>query len=128
KQDGEWYGYSYRWNDEQTDAVLVERGGADFDYAVKSSEGARVQKWHYPSRAECMVCHSRAANFVLGLSELQFNRDHDYGGALENQMAMLKRIGVLKVDVEGEVKTDLREEAKAKGLDDKKADAYVEKE
>ena len=37
----------------------------------------RNETWHYPSRAECMVCHSRAAGFVLGLNTLQMNRAHD---------------------------------------------------
>src|SRR5262249_3265574 len=56
------------------------------------------------------------------------NRDHDYSGAVENQLKMLHRIGVLKVDVEGEIKADLRDEAKAKGLDEKKTNEYVEKD
>lgn len=66
KQGGEWAGYSYRWDEGGRDAVLVPAGGADRDL------GGQV--WHYPSRAECMVCHTRAANFVLGLCELQANR------------------------------------------------------
>ena len=51
--------------------------------------GFREQVWHYPSRAECMVCHSRAANFVLGLSSLQMNKIHDYGGCSDNQLREL---------------------------------------
>jgi uncharacterized repeat protein (TIGR03806 family) len=125
RQDGEWYGYSYEWNDAQTDAVLVERGGKDRDFAVG---GGRTQKWHYPSRAECMVCHSRAANFVLGLSTLQFNRDHDYGGANENQLKMLHRLGVLKVDMDAELRADLQDEAKEKKLDEKKTKEFIDKE
>ncbi len=102
KQDGEWYGYSYLWNDEQTDATLVDRGGLDKEYSIRSAAETRTQKWHYPSRAECMVCHSRAANFVLGLSELQMNRDHDYGGIVDNQIRELKHLGVLKMSAEDE--------------------------
>ncbi|MDX1945814.1 MAG: PQQ-dependent sugar dehydrogenase [Pirellulaceae bacterium] len=93
KQEGEWVGYSYRWNDEQTDAELVPAEGADADY---DTGGKTRQKWHFPSRVECMVCHSRAANFVLGLSELQLNREHDYGGVSENQIQLLARLGMLK--------------------------------
>ncbi len=66
RQGGEWAGYSYRWNAAGTDADLVPAAGADRDL------GGQV--WHYPSRAECMVCHTRAANYVLGLCELQANR------------------------------------------------------
>ncbi len=35
-------------------------------------------RWRYPSRTECMVCHSRAAKFVLGLSVEQMHRTQTY--------------------------------------------------
>ena len=79
-QQGEWYGYTYQWNDEQTDGVLVEDKGLDREFSIRvkptaeESSGVHKQTWHYPSRTECMVCHSRAANFVLGLTELQMNK------------------------------------------------------
>ena len=47
--DGEWVGYSYAWNDEQTDAVLVDKDGQDREFTVRSSTEVRKQKWHYPS-------------------------------------------------------------------------------
>jgi uncharacterized repeat protein (TIGR03806 family) len=102
KQDGEWAGYSYIWNDEQTDAELVAAEGLDRDYKIQvpvSSEhanGMKTQKWHCPSRVECMVCHSRAANFVLGLSTAQMNKEHDYGGVVENQFHVLEQLDLLK--------------------------------
>jgi len=102
KQDGEWAGYSYIWNDEQTDAELVAAEGLDRNYKMKvpvSSEhpdGIKTQKWHYPSRVECMVCHSRAANFVLGLSTAQMNKEHDYGGAVEHQLRVLEQLDLVK--------------------------------
>jgi glucose/arabinose dehydrogenase/mono/diheme cytochrome c family protein len=128
KQNGEWYGYSYQWNDEQTDAVLVERGGADREFVFHSPRGERRQKWHYPSRAECMVCHSRAANFVLGLSELQMNRDHDYGGVVDNQLRVLEHLGLVDLKPLDDIKARLRDEARDKSLTGKQADEYVEKE
>src|SRR5207247_1811687 len=90
REQGEWAGYSYVWNDEQTDATLVSREGMDKSYTIRDGKapgGSRVQTWHYPSRAECMVCHSRAANYVLGLSTMQMNKLHDYGSARVNQLA-----------------------------------------
>jgi uncharacterized repeat protein (TIGR03806 family) len=102
KQDGEWAGYSYIWNDDQTDAELVAAEGLDRDYKLRvpvSSEhpdGIKTQKWHYPSRVECMVCHSRAANFVLGLSTAQMNKEHDYGGAVEHQFRVLEQLDLVK--------------------------------
>ncbi len=105
KQGGEWYGYSYLWNDAGTDATLVEANGLDKEFAVKTAKGERKQVWHYPSRSECMACHSRAANYVLGLCELQMNKDHDYGnGRVENQIHAFERLGLFKTDWYGEVK------------------------
>ena len=91
RQAGEWYGYSYAWNEAGTDATLVDARGMDRDFAIflppiGALPNARKQTWHYPSRAECMVCHSRAANYVLGPSELQMNKDHTYpNGRTDNQ-------------------------------------------
>ncbi|HVW00202.1 MAG TPA: PQQ-dependent sugar dehydrogenase, partial [Planctomycetaceae bacterium] len=57
KQEGEWVGYSYMWNADQTDAELVAAEGLDRPYAVSDGKQARTQEWHFPSRTECMVCH-----------------------------------------------------------------------
>ncbi len=105
RQQNEWVGYSYKWNDDGTDAVLVGAQGTDSEYSVRDSaapDGLRKQVWHYPSRAECMVCHSRAANYVLGLQTGQMNRDHDYGGIVDNQLRTLEHLGLFKVNWGGE--------------------------
>ena len=80
--------------------------GIDRTFTIKDPAapgGVRTQTWHYPSRAECMACHSRAANFVLGPSTLQMNKDHDYpapgGGVVrDNQLRTLEHLGVLRTD------------------------------
>lgn len=94
KQQNEWVGYTYVWNDDQSDATLVAKEGLDREFTIKTADGSRKLPWHYPSRTECMVCHSRAAAFVLGLSTAQMNRAHDYGGTVENQLSVLERIGL----------------------------------
>ena len=100
RQEKEWTGYSYIWNDEQTDATLVEKNGLDKPYRIADKtdpRGYKDQVWHYPSRSECMVCHSRAANFVLGFSKLQLDSVFDYGdGKKDNQLRSLYHIGLLK--------------------------------
>jgi uncharacterized repeat protein (TIGR03806 family) len=106
KQQGEWVGYSYAWNDEQTEGVLVEKEGRDQTFAVQSADGQqRKQTWRYPSRSECMVCHSRAANFVLGLSTAQMNKEHPYGTQTLNQLDLLAKLGLLKFNPKEKEKT-----------------------
>ncbi len=86
-RDG-WAGYTYKWTDDQSDAVLLEDA---LDEAIPV-EGAPV--WHYPSRQECMSCHTEAAGFVLGVRTRQLNRDQDYGDAVQHQIAAWSRVGL----------------------------------
>ncbi len=99
RQQGEWAGYSYRWNDQQDEAMLVVASGEEIQLEFPSgraADEAELRKWRIPSRAECMSCHSRAANFVLGLTELQMNREHDYGGVRDNQLRTFEHIGLFR--------------------------------
>jgi uncharacterized repeat protein (TIGR03806 family) len=101
REQNEWVGYSYRWNDQGTDAELVDASGQDVDYQIMDESvrgGVRTQKWHYPSRAECMVCHSRAANYTLGLQTSQLNRTYEYNTTGENQLTVFENMGLLKVN------------------------------
>ena len=102
-QAGEWQGYSYAWNDEQTDAILVEAAGRDREWIVvdpTEADGKRKQTWRFPSRAECMMCHSRAAGYVLGLNTWQMNRRVSFQGRMENQLAALDARGVFSESLE----------------------------
>lgn len=94
RQQGEWAGYTYRWADDGSDATLVTKEGADAELADPDIEGGR-QRWRLPSRAECLACHSRAANFVLGVSGIQLNREQAYpGGVRADQLRTLEHIGL----------------------------------
>ena len=93
-QNNEWAGYSYLWNDDQSDALLVEKPGTSKTFP--SSRGPRT--WHVPSRSECEGCHSRAAGFVLGINTPQLNRSHDYDDVSYNQLRHFEKIGLLGVD------------------------------
>jgi glucose/arabinose dehydrogenase len=112
KQAGEWVGYSYHWNDAGTDADLVPSGGADREITVEGKK----QLWHYPSRAECMVCHSRAANFVLGLCDLQMNKG--------NQISEWERRGLFSVDWTDEARDQIAKQIAAKALKGKEVEKY----
>jgi uncharacterized repeat protein (TIGR03806 family) len=96
--DQYWQGYSYVWNDEQTDAVLLEDPqGKDRTFALKDAKapnGERKQTWHFPSRTECTACHNMAAKYAVGVQTAQMNKDHDYGGAVSNQLKTYEHIGL----------------------------------
>ena len=70
QSNGDWAGYSYEWNDAQTDATLVATGGKE--------KTLSSQVWSYPSRAQCLQCHTSAAGFSLGLETQQLNRNATY--------------------------------------------------
>ncbi len=96
--DQYWQGYTYVWNDRQTDAVLLEDpNGLDRTFTISDPDapgGKLQQTWHFHSRAECSVCHNMAAKFVLGINTLQMNKDHDYGGVVANQLSTLEHLGL----------------------------------
>lgn len=87
-EDGEWGGYTYEWQDDQKDAVLL---------AGSKSKTVGTQTWYYPSRAECMRCHTEAAGRSLGLELGQQNGDFVYASTnrIANQLKTLEHINVL---------------------------------
>jgi uncharacterized repeat protein (TIGR03806 family) len=95
--DQVWYGYTYVWNDKQTDAELLDAKGADRKLVIKDAAapgGKREQVYHFPSRTECTMCHTVTAKYALGVNTLQMNKDHDYGGVVANQLATLEHLGL----------------------------------
>ncbi len=102
RQQGEWVGYSYRWNPEQSDAALVRAAGDSETFEVADPDepgGRREQLWRFPARTECMVCHARAFGFFLGFTPLQLDRDRDYEGTVADQLRTLEHIGVFQGDL-----------------------------
>jgi len=85
--DGSWGGYSYEWNDQQTDATLVLNG--------KTAEKEN-QPYIFPSSSQCQICHTTIAGNTLGPEIRQLNRDFLYpsSGISANQLATLENIGL----------------------------------
>jgi len=94
--DQYWRGYTYVWNDDQTDAELLDAQGLDRTLKIKVGGQLVEQNYRFPSRAECTLCHTNAAKFALGVNTMQMNRDHDYGGIVANQLATLEHIGLFR--------------------------------
>ncbi len=98
-----WNSYTYAWNEQQTDAELVEAAGRDILLTINDQSepnGQRKQVWHLPSRSECALCHTMGAKYALGVTTLQMNRDHDYGNGPENQLEVLSRLGIFSKPLE----------------------------
>jgi len=74
--NGDYAGYTYAWNDDLSNAVLVD------------SEGIRRQigelDWGYPSRAQCVQCHTEDAGGTLSLESSQLNRTYPTSASLDN--------------------------------------------
>jgi uncharacterized repeat protein (TIGR03806 family) len=86
-QDGGWAGYSYAWNDAQTEAALLP------DADTRTVAG---QTWSYPSRAQCLECHTTAAGGTLGLEARQLARAFSYPtGRVADQIGTLWQLGMI---------------------------------
>lgn len=85
--DGGWAGYTYEWLDDQSDAVLL---------LGSKQKQVGTQSWHYPSRSECVRCHTAAAGRSLGLELGQQNGDFVYASTnrISNQLKTLDHIGM----------------------------------
>lgn len=90
--DGEWAGYSFEWDDAESDAFLLPSG---------KTKVVGDATWSFPSRTECMRCHTAAAGRTLGLEIGQQNGDHVYAttNRLANQLKTLDHIGMFSAPV-----------------------------
>jgi uncharacterized repeat protein (TIGR03806 family) len=92
----QWHGFSYRWNEEETDALLLPRDQRR-EFEITQSDGTVLAyAWHYPSRTECFRCHTDSANNVLGLNTGQMNGDFTYPASAirANQLQTLNTISL----------------------------------
>jgi uncharacterized repeat protein (TIGR03806 family) len=90
-----WIGYSYKWRKDQSDAEVLPDAVAAVTEDVDDGKGG-TQPWTFPSRAQCLQCHTTEAGISLGLETRQLNRDFRYPstGITANQITTLERIGV----------------------------------
>ena len=87
------YGVVYRWNPEQTEAHLLPEAGLEEPFEIHGGGIIRTQVWHYPSRNECLQCHTHAGGLALGFHSPQLNRDYTHDGFTTNQIAAFAQAG-----------------------------------
>ncbi len=85
--DGQWAGYSYEWRDDESDADLLPAG---------KSKVVGSQTWQYPSRSQCLACHTNVSGRALGPEIAQLNRDLVWPrNVIANQLETYASIGLL---------------------------------
>jgi uncharacterized repeat protein (TIGR03806 family) len=84
--NGNWAGYTYEWNAQQTEATRVVGG---------KTVQVGTQTWEFPSEAQCLTCHTQAAGRTLGLEIGQLNGTFGYPLRSANQLTTLNTIDTL---------------------------------
>ncbi|EDM38925.1 hypothetical protein PBAL39_22670 [Pedobacter sp. BAL39] len=92
-----WNVATYQWNDDQTDALLIEEG-ATVRVDVEDLSGERRQiAYHIPSNKECVSCHhSGNAILPIGPKVRNLNRPVQREGKQFNQLAYLINKGLIE--------------------------------
>jgi len=70
--DGDWTYATYRWNEDETEALLVPARGVR-----RAAESVPGVAYGIPGLVECRACHESASSSVLGFSALQLSPDRD---------------------------------------------------
>ena len=94
----DWQTYSYEWNADQSDAVLLPATGAERSFEVSDVDaagGKRVQTWRFSGRGECQRCHNKWSGPPLGFNTAQLNKSHDYYGQTAAQLETLAHIKLI---------------------------------
>lgn len=97
--DQGWQGFTYRWNAAGTDADLLTGQAQETLTITLSGGGSQTQLYEYPSRTDCLLCHTAAAGFTLGLKTPQLNGDFNYAGVVDNQLRSWNNIDLFDIDI-----------------------------
>jgi uncharacterized repeat protein (TIGR03806 family) len=98
--DGGVYGVTYKWRADSSDADLLETNLTE-DIPIQTATSVRTQQWYYPSRQDCLVCHTANAGFVLGVKSRQLNRDFTFpSGVTDNELRAWNHIGLFDTNLD----------------------------
>ena len=95
------YGVTYKWRTDNRDADLLTTNLTEA-ILIKTATGVRTQNWYYPSRQDCLTCHTPLARGVLGVKTRQLNRDITYpSGITDNQLRAWDHVGLFDPKLDG---------------------------
>jgi len=91
------YGVTYKWRADDSDADLLP-DSVEEEIPIKTASGElRRQTWYYPSRKDCLTCHTTGAGGVLGVKTRQLNRDLSYpSGVTDNELRSWNHVGLFE--------------------------------
>jgi uncharacterized repeat protein (TIGR03806 family) len=94
------YGVVYKWRADGSDADLLTSSETE-EIPIKSANGEiHRQTWYYPSRQDCLTCHTERAGGVLGVKTRQLNHDFKYPtGVIDNELRAWNHTGLLEPDL-----------------------------
>jgi uncharacterized repeat protein (TIGR03806 family) len=97
------YGAVYKWRPDASDADLLSTSVTE-TIQVKSPAGeAHEQTWYYPSRQDCLTCHTAGAGGVLGVKTRQLNRPFTYpSGVTDNELRTWNHLGLFSPAIKDE--------------------------
>lgn len=70
---GNYYGITYKWNADGTDAEAVTEPAVEALELVDADGNAHSQTYYYPGPRDCLTCHNQHAGYVLGVRAAQLD-------------------------------------------------------
>jgi len=97
---GSFYGVTYRWRADGSEADLLGDGASTTVTIQKADGSTRDQTWDFPARLDCTACHNLGAGAVLGVETHQLNGDYSYPTGTRHQLREWSDQGLFDVPVE----------------------------
>jgi len=94
------YGVVYKWRPDLSDADLLPDSLTESVPIANAAGQTHSQSWYYPSRKDCITCHTKLSGGVLGVKSRQMNHDFVYrsdapdkAGVSDNELREWNHLG-----------------------------------
>lgn len=125
KTGTDWIAGAYKWNSEQTDALLITKE-ANIPVTFTDKGNTRNINYHIPDTKDCAKCHKSNGEFLpIGIKIRNLNKNINHDGENINQLESLRNEGILAIgEISGYEKLpDWEDESVSL---DKRARAYLD--